>query len=179
MCRQLLRQPARALLLLQKSYSLLYSFQSPCGSSFPYEGAMCVVFKMVLQPDTWKLIIQCIVPPKKKRKGPHVWTSAGSSCFTVTSRRWWVSLLFYINTQGIMIIVSLSSSEALLDYVEQMETRDFNIVWNTILDCRKLSKLHQSGKILYFLAPVEESAPFLKKILTRSIFNMTSMKYSG
>lgn len=36
-------------------YCLLYSFQSPCGSS--YEGAVYVVFKMVLQLNTCKLMI--------------------------------------------------------------------------------------------------------------------------
>lgn len=47
-----------------------------------------------------------------------------------------------MNTQGLMIIVSLTSSEALLDYVEQMEERDFNIVWNTILEYIALSFLN-------------------------------------
>lgn len=48
------------LIVAAESYSLLYSFQSPGGSSSPYEGAACVVFKMVLQPNTCKLIIQCL-----------------------------------------------------------------------------------------------------------------------
>lgn len=33
-----------------------------------------------------------------------------------------------------MIILSPALSEALLDYVEQMVKRDFNIVWNTMLE---------------------------------------------
>lgn len=42
-----------------ESYSLLYSFQSPRGSpSSSYEGAVCAVFKMVLQPNTCELTIQ-------------------------------------------------------------------------------------------------------------------------
>lgn len=46
------------LIVTAESSSLLYSFQSPCGSSSPDEGAACVVFKMVLQPNTCELIIE-------------------------------------------------------------------------------------------------------------------------
>lgn len=59
------------LIVTAESYSLLYSIQSPCGSSSPYEGAVCVVFKMVLQPYTCKLITQHLALAQKPH--PHVW----------------------------------------------------------------------------------------------------------
>lgn len=43
---------------------------------------------------------------------------------------------------SLKIIVSATSSEALLDYVGQMDERGFNIVWNTILVCIALSFLN-------------------------------------
>ena len=48
----------------------------------------------------------------------------------------------WTHSNGIMIIVSATSSEALLDYVGQMDERGFNIVWNTILVCSALSFLN-------------------------------------
>lgn len=53
--------------------------------------------------------------------------------------------------------------------------------YNIRVYCLKLSKMHQSNKTLYlhFLARAPRETAALFKILTRSVFNMTSMKYYG
>lgn len=73
---------AWALLLLQKATVYCISFNPLVDLLFLIMGAVCVVFKMVLQPNTCKLRIQCLALAQKPC--PQAWTSAGSSCFTVT-----------------------------------------------------------------------------------------------
>lgn len=116
------------LIVSAERYRRVYCIQSPCVSSVLHEGVLCVVFKMALQPNTCKLLIQCLAPCSKNT----------STCLDLS----WVKLLYghrdtviakdviaiLHNHKGILIIVLLTLSVELLDYVEQMETRDFNIV---------------------------------------------------
>lgn len=71
---------SRGLIVTAESYSLLYSFQSPCGfSSSLYEGAVCGVFKMVLQSNTCKLLIQCIALPAPRKHGHIIFALSNGS----------------------------------------------------------------------------------------------------
>ncbi len=92
---------------------------------------MCVLFKMVLQPYTCKLIIQS---PALAWEYFFLLTCFGlqQGRVALLSPRHIFSfhffrflLLFYIKSQDTVTTVSVTSGETVLVYVEQMEERGF------------------------------------------------------
>lgn len=81
-----------------------------------------------------------------------------------------------------IIIVSLTSSEVLLNYVEQMEERGFNIVWNIILYYIALSFpnfIRAMRRYTISLLTLCKKLLLFFRILTYPIFNSTPMKDCG
>ncbi len=145
------------LIVTAESYSLLYSIQSPCGSSSPYEGAVCVVFKMALQPNTCKLIIHCFAQ-KNASTCVEIFTLRNNWRHIVDISR--VKLLsghletFLVGGFVMNFIAILHKHTKRNDYSFSHIIRStawlcgtngkkgFNIVWNTILEYIALSFLN-------------------------------------